>query len=170
MNIEGKQIILDIVGLGIVFHSPFFAEHIAEGTDFLTSNYSNEEQVQSHIQMGSIVGFGTGSPGTFVLNFYSGYPANSKLLECKFKLRLGLVCSGGVVVFRDLYELTDWNAECAPDHILQLDDGFYHVTLCSNIPASGIVGDNQVIDLYLQKLAEFPKLAKQGVPTLCMES
>ncbi len=168
MSIEGKQIALDISGLGIVFHSPVFAGHIPEGTDYLTSNYTTDEQVQSHIQRGTIVCFGTGTPGSFILEFHSGYPENEFLQSCEFKLRLGLHCSGGVVCFRDLYELMDWHADCPLDHTLELDDGFYHVTLCSNPPASGILGDDQVVQMYFNKLAEFPKLAKQGIPSLCM--
>jgi hypothetical protein len=168
MTVEGTEMTLDIAGLGIVFHSPVFAEHIADGADYFGSNYTTEEQVQAHIQKGTLVGFCTGSPGTFVLRFHDGYPHESALHESEFKLRLGLHCKGGVVCFRDLFELIEWHVECPPDRIFHLDDGFYHVTLRSNSPASGIIGDNQVIDFYLQRLAEFPKLAKQGIPTLCM--
>ena len=167
MSIEGKEMILDIAGLGIVFHSPIFAQHIPEGTDYLASNYETEQQVQSHIQKGTIVGFGTGTPGIFVLKFHSGYPDETLVQKCEFKLRLGLHCSGGVVCFRDLYELIDWRADCPPNRMLELEDGFYHVTLCSNAPVTGILGDNQEILVYMQKLAEFPKLAKQGIPELC---
>jgi hypothetical protein len=168
MSVEGKEMTLDIAGLGIVFHSPIFAENIPEGANYLASNYTTEEQVQSHIQKGTIAGFGTGSPGTFLLKFHSGYPDEAFLQRCEFKLRLGLHCSGGVVCFRDLYELMDWHADCPPHRMLRLEDGFYHVTLCSNLPPSGILGDDQEVFVYLQKLAEFPKLAKQGIPTLCM--
>jgi hypothetical protein len=168
MNIDGKEITLDIAGLGIIFHSPLFGNQIPEGTDYLASNYTTELQVQSHIQKGTIVGFGTGSPGTFVLRFHFGYPAASDLEQCDFKLRLGLHCVGGKVCFRDLYDLIKWEPDCPPDQVVELDDGFYHVTLCSNHPASGILGDHQRIDVYLQKLDSFPKLAKHGVPTLCM--
>jgi hypothetical protein len=168
MSIEGKQITLDIAGLGVVFHSPIFAEHIPEGGNYLASNYTTEQDVQSHIQKGTIVCFGTGTPGTFILTFHSGYPEEGFLQSCEFKLRLGLHCSGGVVCFRDLYELLDWRAECPADRTLELDDGFYHITLCSNAPPSGVLGDNQEVFVYLQKLPEFPKLAKQGNPSLCM--
>jgi hypothetical protein len=168
MSVEGKQMTLDISGLGIVFHSPVFAEHIPEGSDYVSSNYTTEQQVQSHIQKGTIVCFGTGTPGTFILTFHSGYPDEAFIQHCEFKLRLGLHCSGGVVCFRDLYELMDWHADCPAHRRLELDDGFYHVTLCSNAPASGVLGDNQEVFVYLQKLPEFPKLAKQGIPSLCM--
>jgi hypothetical protein len=168
VRIDEKEIVLNITGLGIVFHSPLFGKHIAEGQDYLSTNYTTAEQVQSHIQKGSIVGFGTGSSGAFILKFRSGYPDEDFLQKCQFKLRLGLHCLGGKVFFRDLYELLDWHADCPPNRILELEDGFYHVTLCSNRPASGIIGDNQEILVYLQKLNEFPRLAKEGVPMLVM--
>src|SRR6266540_2042975 len=157
MTIDGTEITLDISGLGIVFHSPQAAKHIAEGSDYLTSNYMTDQQVQSHIQKGSIVGFGTGSPGIYVLKFHSGYPDDTYLQKCEFKLRLGLECRGGLVCFRDLYELMDWRADCPITQTLKLDDGFYHVTLCSTRPASGVLGDNQEIQFYLHKLEEFPR-------------
>ena len=168
MGIEGKQITLDIAGLGIVFHSPDFAQHISEGDDYLTSSYSTEQQVQSHIQKGTIVCFGTGTPGTFILTFHTGYPEESFLQSCEFKLRLGLHCSGGHVCFRDLYDLMNWHRDCPNRHTVELEDGFYHVTLCSNPPESGVLGDNQRVLVYLQKLREMPPLAKQGIPSLCM--
>lgn len=167
MTIDGKEITLNVSGLGIVFHCPQAAIHIADGTDYLTSNYITEEQVQSHIQKGSIVGFGTGSPGTFILKFHGGYPDETFIANCDFKLRLGFDCRGGPVCFRDLYELADWRAECPAKQKLELEEGCYHVTLCSNRPPSGILDDNQEIDIFMQKVDEFPKLATQGVPTLC---
>lgn len=168
MATRGKEIVLDISGMGIICYSPSFAEHIEEGSDYLKSNYTTEKQVQSHIQKGTIVGFGTGSPGTFVLRFHSGYPDEGYLHRCEFKLRLGLHCVGGVVCFRDLFDLLQWHANCPPGQVLELEDGFYHVTLCSDLPESGILGDNQEIEVYLQKLDAFPRLATQGVPTLCI--
>ena len=168
MTIDGKKIAMDIAGIGIVFHSPSMARHIAEGEDYLTDHYTTEDQVQSHIQSGSIVGFGTGSPGTFVLEFREGYPSEAFVKSCQFKLRLGLICVGGEICFRDLYDLMDWQSECSPSRTLALDDGIYHVTLCSEMPKSGFLGDDQVIFFFLAKLTEFPKLQKQGIPTLCM--
>jgi hypothetical protein len=168
MPVDGKEIVLDIVGIGIVFHSPKFAEHITEGQDYFSSHYANEQQVQPHIQRGTIVGFGTGSPGTFIFRFKSGYPPEELLDRADCRLRLGLHCSGGIVCFRDLYELLDWHSECPPRRTLPLEDGFYHVTLCSDLPSSGFIGDNQVILFYLEKLNAFPRLSTKGVPTLCI--
>ena len=167
MNLDGKEIKMDIAGLGIVFYSPRNVEHIPEGCDYLQTNYLTEEQVQSHIQAGTLVGFGTGSPGIYLLKFAAGCPANDVILASEFKLRLGLHCVGGQVCFRDLYDLLDWTSECPGEQILELEEGIYHVTLCSSPPPSGVIGDNQIIHVYLQKLEKFPALATQGVPTLC---
>ncbi len=136
--------------------------------DYLTSNYTTEKQVQKHIQKGDIVGFSTGSSGVFLLRIHSGYPDNEYLQHCEYKLRLGLECRGGIVCFRDLYELLDWRQDCPNEQSISLPDGYYHVTLCSNSPESGILGDDQTIDVYLQPVENFPRLAKEGVPTLCM--
>lgn len=168
MSIDGRSMVLDVSGLGVVFYAPFAVSHIAEGADYLSSNYTTEEQVQAHIQQGSLVGFGTGSPGTFVLRFFEGYPTESHLRDCEFKLRLGLDCRGGQVCFRDLYDLLNWRASCDPEQVLELKDGFYHVTLCSDLPSSGVIGDNQEIQVYLQELEQFPQLSKHGIPTLCL--
>src|SRR5437016_5156169 len=122
MNLNGFRINLDISGLGIIFHSPKVAEHISDGQDYFTSNYTTEAQVQSHIQDGTIVGFGTGSPGTFILEFHTGYPDEGFLQRCDFKLRLGLRCVGGCVCFRDLYDLLDWHADCPEEQTIELED------------------------------------------------
>ncbi|TWT38311.1 hypothetical protein [Blastopirellula retiformator] len=167
MVIDGKTICLETAGIGIIFHSPKFAEHISEEEDYLESNYTTEEQVQSHIQQGTIVGFGTGASGTFILHFHAGYPEEQFLLDCDFKLRLAVKCVGGKLCFRDLYDLMDWFSDCPEEQLLDIEDGIYHVTLCSNRPASGYLGDQQEIHVYLQLLDQFPALAKEGIPTLC---
>ena len=167
MSVEGKQIRLDVSGMGIIFHSPESASHIKDGEDYLTSHYTTEQQVQSHIQKGSIVGFGTSSPGTYILHFHDGYPNNDVLQDADYKLRLGLHCIGGVVCVRDLYELLDWLADCPEEQTVPLENGYYHVTLISDQPDSGMIGDNQEIHVFLQQLASFPALSKEGIPTLC---
>ena len=167
-TINGKVIRLEISGVGIVFYSPQFADNIEEEEDYLGSNYTTEEEVQSHIQKGTIVGFCTGTSGTYFLHFHSGYPSTQFLQDCDFKLRLGLNCKGGQVCFRDLYDLMDWHVDCPDSQTLDLDDGYYHVTLCSNRPLSGYLGDQQIIYVFLQPLDSFPALSQQGIPTLCM--
>jgi hypothetical protein len=165
--IDNKEMVLNISGLGIIFYSPRFVSHISEGSNYLQSIYTTERDVQSHIQKGTLVAFCTSSPGRFFLKFHSGYPDEEYIQTCAFKLRLGLHCDGGCVCFRDLYDLMRWQAACPPNQSIELEDGYYHVTLCSDVPKSGIIGHNQAIHIYLQKLDEFPKLAKQGIPELC---
>jgi hypothetical protein len=164
----GGPISLEIAGLGIVFYSPTVMSGVPEGTDYFSDHFTTEEQVQAHIQQGSMVAFGTGTPGRFILQFDEGYPSEPELAASDFKLRLGIRCTGGVLCFRDLYDLLDWAPACPLQQQLSLPDGIYHVTLCSNTPASGILGDDQTIRVYLNRLRQFPKLARQGIPTLCM--
>lgn len=154
-----------IAGLGIVMYSPSSATGIVEGEDFLSTSFMTDIQIQPHIQAGTIVGFDTSTPGDFVLTFHQGYPTDERIADADYKLRLGLRCDG-VVVFRDLYDLMDWTAEFPADQAITLAAGIYQVTLCSDRPASGIVGDNQGIDVYFQRLERFPALATEGVPTL----
>jgi|GEM_PF-932853 len=165
-DLMDRTIRLEIAGLGIIFYSPKFVEHIADGEDYLESNYTCDEQVQPHIQKGTIVGFGTGSAGTFTLRFHEGYPTAGFVAAAEYKLRLGVECAGGELHFRDLYDLMDWESDCPRDQVLSIDDGVYHVTLCSNLPPSGYIGDSQEIDVYLQPLDELPVLVHDGVPML----
>ncbi len=157
---------LEICGLGIIFYSPPAAAHIAEGENYLIANYMAEDQVQPHIQRGTIVGFGTASPGVYILHILKGYPDAQTLAESTYKLRLGIEVKDNTLCFRDLYDLMDWTAECPPEQCIALDDGYYHITLCSNRPESGIVGDNQHIQVYFNTLNQMPNLVSRGVPTL----
>jgi hypothetical protein len=168
VTIFKKKIELDISGLGIIFYSPLNANHIKDGEDYLSKSYTREEDVQSHIQKGTIVGFGTESPGKFNLEIFEGYPSNSIFISSEFKLRLGLNCIGRKICFRDLYDLMEWHSSCPEEQILELNNGIYRITLCSNAPSSGILGDDQMIKIYFEKLNEFPKLSTHGIPTLCV--
>ncbi len=158
---------LEISGLGIILYSPKHAEGIELGSDYFSSSYLSEEAVQAHTQKGTIVGFATGTPGRFHLEFFIGYPPAEILAGADHTLRLGLHCVGGQVCFRDLYDLMDWDPDCPKEQTIELTDGYYHITLRSNTPVSGVLGDNQKIDVYLQPLEKFPDLAKQGIPKLC---
>jgi len=162
----GAEIVLDIAGLGVLIYSPSSATHIGEGEDYLAERYWAAEDVQRHVQAGTVVAFATGSPGRFVLRLRDGYPSRGKLQAADFKLRLGLRCDGAVV-FRDLYDLMDWTAEFPAEQSAQLAPGIYHLMLCSDRPASGTLGDNQVVDVYFQAVDDFPALASDGIATLC---
>jgi hypothetical protein len=148
-------------------YSPVSAAHIAEGEDYLSTHYWTDTDVQRHIQRGSLVAFGTGSPGTFDLTFADGYPSEMTLRAAEFKLRLGIKVEGAVICVRDLYDLLNWTKRCPSQQALHVEDGYYCVTLCSDRPRSGVLGDNQCISVYLARSPVMPSLANIGVPTLC---
>src|SRR5262249_10307165 len=129
--------------------------------------YVTGKQVNEHIQAGTIVGFGTGTPGDFLLRVGHGYPTEEEFARYEFKLVLGIHVRDGLVCFRDLYDLMRWTADCPEDQKWQLENGLYHITLCTKLPASGIRGDNQEILVWFSRLTEFPVLPNLGVPTLC---
>ena len=47
-----------------------------------------------------------------------------------------------------------------------LEDGAYEITVLTKKPGSGIIGDNQDIIIYFEKVEEMPKLMWEGVPGL----
>lgn len=162
-----KTITLDISGPGIILYSPSFVSHIYEGEDYLSTNYMDADQVQPHIQAGTLVGFGTSSPGRFFIHILEGYPEEHTLDEADFTLRLGIQVRDSMICIRDLYDLLNWTSECPSEQILEIDNGYYHITLYSNIPSSGILGDDQIIWMYFNMLPDMPELYPHGVPTLC---
>lgn len=162
-----KEIKLDISGLGIIIYSDFAVKHIKEDEDYFSSHYESDRQVLKHVYKGSIVGFCTSSPGSYTLKIKDGYPDENEIELYEFTMRLGIQVKGGRVYFRDLYDLMEWTHQCQEDQIMDLSDGFYHITLCTNIPETGVIGDNQIINIYFNKLDKMPKLKFDGVPTLC---
>lgn len=166
MDERGSRVIRQIVdGLAIIMYSPSSAAHIPEGADYFTANYQTEADVQRHIQAGSIVGFGTGSPGDYELRILAGAPSNERLAGAEMVYRLGLRCDGQVV-FRDLYTLMNWPADIHPDEVVQIPAGTYRITLCSDVPPSGTYGDDQVIEIYFEEWPHLPDLATEGIPHL----
>lgn len=162
----GSELVLDIAGLGIIMFSPSFLPEIENGEDYLSSNFMRPEDVQRHLQTGSLVAFATSTPGSFILRLREGYPSAADIQQSEFKLRLG-IRSDGRIIFRDLYDLLDWSDNFSVEPALELNSGIYHVTLISNPPPSGILGDRQVIYIYFNLLPAFPALATEGIPTLC---
>ncbi len=160
-----QEIRLSIAGLGIIMYSDFAVSHIAEGENYLSSHYMTPEQVLEHVYQGTIVGFGTGSPGDYLLRFRSGYPEESQVRSSEFKLRLGIEVRDSAIVVQALYDLMEWSRSYPQNQVVEIENGFYHITLLGNAPTSGIIGDNQVIHVYLNKLESMPTLAFRGVPT-----
>ncbi len=162
-----KTIDLDIAGLGLILYSPFSAADIREGDDYLETEFSKPEMVERQAMEGRIVGVSTGTGGRFLVEFYEGAPENGELARHSYKLRLGLEVRDRLLCIRDLYDLLDWTPKCLPEQELPLDNGFYRLTLLSNDPESGILGDDQVIAVYIEHVPALPKLRYDGVPTLC---
>lgn len=161
-----KDIKIDISGMGIIMFSEYAVENIKEGEDYFSKNYQTGKQVLNHIYEGSIVGFCTSSPGTFVLRIREGYPEESILDNSNYVMRLGICVKGGKVHFKDLFSLMDWMVDYYPDEqSIDLEDGYYHITLYGNKPISGILGDGQIIYIYFIKLDSMPRLKFNGVPT-----
>lgn len=68
---------------------------------------------------------------------------------------------------RDLYDLMDWRRECPREQCVPVADGWCRLTVFSSRPHSGILGDNQVININLEAVASRPQLRWVGVPQLC---
>jgi hypothetical protein len=114
-----------------------------------------------------LTAFCTGTPGSFRLRFRNGPRDEQAVDAADFKLRLGLEVHAGVICMRDLYDLMQWSGECPASQQLPIADGWYRLTVYSSRPASGILGDNQVIDIHLEPTREKPTLRWEGVPSLC---
>jgi hypothetical protein len=160
-----KEILLEVQGLGIIMYSDFATKHIKEGDNYLEKNYWEPTQVADHIKKGTIVAFSTGSPGQYLLKFHRGYPFDMSIYE--FVIRLGIEVRDNTIQIRDLYDLLNWQNSCPSQQSIDIENGFYHITLCTSIPDSGVIGDNQDIDVYLNKLETMPELNYYGVPELC---
>lgn len=149
-----KDIHLSVHGRGILLYSPAAASHLAVQDNFLERSYSTPEQVLPLVYEGSLVAFQTGE-GFFHLRLREGFPREA--MDCM--LRLGVHVSDGVLCFRDLYDLSDWEPDCPKDQHVELPDGYYHVTLCSD----GDFSKNEVvIYVYLTPLEAMPALDFRG--------
>lgn len=162
-----REMAIDISGLGFILYSPPAVSHIAEGSDYLEKHFWQPQDVARHVMDCQLTAFCTGTPGSFLLRFRDGPRDEQAVDAADFKLRLGLEVREGVVCIRDLYDLMQWFAECPESQRLPVVDGWYRLTVYTSRPASGIFGDNQVIDIHLEATQEKPKLRWEGVPTLC---
>lgn len=161
-----KDIEISIDGVGIVFHSGGVASQIPEQYDYLHNEYWEATKVAEHIKKGDMVGFCTGSPGTYILQFRDGYPSADIEMEYPIGIRLGICVDNETIYVRDLYELLEWSSVCEESRKIRVKNGFYHITLQTKVPESGIVGDDQILYVYLNELDEMPKLMWKGVPQL----
>ncbi len=162
-----REINVDIAGLGFILYSPPAASHIPEGTDYLEKHFMQPKDVARHVMDCQLTAFCTGTPGSFRLRFWDGARDEQAVDASDFKIRLGLQVHGGVICIRDLYDMMEWFAECPVEQQLPLADGWYRLTIYSSAPESGVLGDQQVIDIHLESAREKPSLRWEGVPMLC---
>ena len=167
MYFKEQDIELSIDGMGIVFYSPETTKDIPEGIDFLNKEYTKPEDVAAHINKGDVVGFCTGSGGDFILKFREGYPDKKIEEDYPVMARLGIDIKDNKLCMIDLFWLMEWSNDCPEDQILIIEPGYYHITLCTRCPDTGVWGDLQTIYVYLNKLDELPALNWPGVPQLC---
>ncbi len=169
MNNISKDISIYIDGLGIVFYSPDMVTDIAVGNNFLMQEFNRPADIGAHIRKGDITAFCTGTPGQFKLHFRSGYPDEIINEEYPVDIRLGLQVKGGKIHVIDLYWLMEFTPECPQEQVVEVKDGFYHITALTRKPDSGRWGDNQTIYIYLNELPEMPELTWNGAPSLFIE-
>ncbi len=162
-----NQFHISISGLGIIFYSPQSVKHIKKGEDYLSEHYWNPQDVIKHVYEGSLVGICTGTPGDFNMNIYQGIEPDIDSLNPDYALKLCLRVTDNAVYFRDLYALLRWEPESRADIKIDIESGNYEVIVCSWMPESGILGQNQQINMYFNKTETLPKLHYEGVPTLC---
>lgn len=157
---------LSIDGMGIVFFSAERMRHIAPGTDFLSTEFTQPDKIAEHLKTGDISAFCTGSGGDFTLHFLSGYPSAEIGEAYPVSARLGLEVRGGSVQFCDLFWLSKWDPHFPESQIVKMPDGFYDVTVCTRLPESGYWGEDQTILMYFNKVDAMPALTWTGVPYL----
>ena len=108
---------LRIDGMGIVFFSAETMGDVAPGTNFLTEEFTQPDQIAAHIKKWDITAFCTGTGGDFDLHFLTGYPFAEVLQAYPVSIRLGLHVQGGSVQFCDLFWLSNWNTDFPQDQV-----------------------------------------------------
>lgn len=157
---------ISIDGMGIVFYSDGAVKNIKDGENFFKKEYETPDKVGQHIRKGDIVGFCTGSGGDYILKFREGYPSKEISEQYPISIYLGIVINGNRLCIKDLFWLMDWYSDCPEDQQIKLESGAYEIILNTNIPQSGIYGDEQEIYVYLNKVDKMPELIWRGVPQL----
>lgn len=163
---EFATVTLTIAGLGLVVYSPFAAAGIAENERFLETSYWEPADVSRHVMAGTLAGFGTGSPGTYVVRCLTG--VMNFLLEgsCAWWVRLALEVRDRSVCIRDLYDFHRWQPVCPPAQRITLADGFYRLSVGTSLPASGHLGDGQEILVLFEPSEKLPRVVWDTVPFL----
>jgi hypothetical protein len=162
-----REVALEIAGLGILLYSPPAVAHIPVGSNYLQEHFWHPADVARHVMSGELTAFATGSPGAFRLRVLGGPLDDERVGSTDFKLRLGLQVRDGTLCVRDLYDLQDWSPECPAKQQVAVLDGWYRLTVFSALPASGLLGDDQLIEVHLEPADGMPSLRWDGVPELC---
>jgi hypothetical protein len=160
------QLHLEIAGLGFILYSPFAVAHIADGEDYLQTQFWEPDDVARHVNACTLTAFCTGSPGRYHLLFLDRAASVEEENCATMKIRLGIEIRDGVMCVRDLYDLIDWSVVCPVGQLIQIRNGFYRLTVLSDPPKSGIIGDNQLITIYFEPTTRRPRICHAGVPNL----
>jgi hypothetical protein len=161
-----RTVELNIAGLGIILYSPFAVARIRVGDDYLNSEFMKREDIARHVNSCRISAIGTGSPGTYYLRLLTGERPDPLIEAAGAVIQLGLEVQDGQICFRDLYDLLQWAPYCPTEQTAELPSGYYLITVFSSLPASGLLGDGQVIGLFFERTDQPPDLGWQGVPDL----
>ena len=164
-----NDIIMSIDGMGIAVYSDGCMSEVEKGSDFFSSDFADPQKMAEHIRKGDITGFCTGSGGDYTLKIREGYPDAETEKNYPVSIRLGLEVKGGKISFVDIYWLMEWSGEAPDDQQIDIEDGFYHMTVLTRLPESGYWGADQIIYIYFKKLDSMPQLAWNGVPQLFTE-
>lgn len=165
-NIIEKNVKIDIDGMGLVLYSSEAMKYVCEGENFFQREFSTPLKVAEHIRKGDIVGFNTGTSGSFNIKIREGYPNNAIDEQFPVSIRLAIEVKGNKVSIVDLFWLMDWCDEVPEEQQVWVEEGIYHLTILTRRPISGIWGDNQDIYIFMNRLDEMPKLNWSGVPQL----
>lgn len=60
----------------------------------------------------------------------------------------------------------EWSDYVPEEQTLDVEVGVYHVTVLTRRPDSGVLGDNQDLYIYFEKIEEMPDLKWDAVPQL----
>jgi hypothetical protein len=155
---------LDIVGLGIVFYSPFAVAHIAAGRDYLESEFWEGPDVGRHVNACRISAFGTGSPGRYQLELYDGTFDKQAFDAATAGIELGIEVRDSTLCFRDLYDFIRWDPVCPAGQSVAMADGFYSIRVYTIRPTNA--DDVQTIWLHFEARPDKPVLTWNVVPDL----
>lgn len=161
-----KDIFLEIDGIGIVLYSNKAMLNIAEGDNFFNKEFASPQNVSEHIKKGDIIGVNTGSSGSYNLHIRQGYPSEEMIRDYPIGVRLALNVIGDRVSFIDLYWLMEWSKNVPKEQTIEIEEGIYHISIVTRKPVSGVLGDNQDIYIYFEKIDKMPELTWDGVPLL----